>query len=94
MIEIKIYGHEYSCADGRKFVKYTTKDKNNVYLDVIFTKKCLVKPSEAKNYIVTFDDSNAWIKKTDIYNDILYINKVESIEELQFTAINTIGGRL
>lgn len=91
-LTINIYGHEYTTRDGRKFVKYVTKSKDGVYYDVAFTRSCLVKPSEAKNYTVTFNSTDSFIKPNDVYNDTLFIKKVITIDELVFTHEDKVVG--
>lgn len=86
MYTITIYGRTITTAEGRSFTVYSTKDLDDNYYDVKFTKSCMTRPVEPCLYEIIVAEGNAWTKvnpKGEKLNDLLFIKKVESIKKIE-----------
>ena len=80
---IYVYGKEFETKDGsKKFVKYSTCDKNGVYHDVHFSRACETTPKEIGGYEIVFNEEDAFVSTDKVHPEwrpTLVITKVISL---------------
>jgi len=89
--EILIYGKEFVTKEGRKFVKYTYHAKNEEWLDVYFSRNCLMKPSTKGYWKIEFDDETDYFikeNKNPKGNKILVLMSVDSIVQSNLSEVD------
>lgn len=89
MKEIEVSSKEITKEDGEKFFAYRGYTKKG-WLDLRFTKDCQSKLStqlkeqiKLRNFKLFVEDDNVNISKKGKF-DIIYVTKVEKIEEITF----------
>ena len=89
MKEFEVSSKEITKENGEKFLAYRGYTKKG-WLDLRFTKKCqesltkeLKQKIELRNFKVFVNDDDVNISKKGKF-DVIYVNKVEKIEEITF----------